>query len=336
MSGTMTPTCPRRSISRPTTGALTPRPRPNAAAAAPAGANRPVRSSTCRMSTSPRAVTGTPASSDAAIGPATPGVRKSARSDISRGSLSRSLAAVPGLLDRVLPGRVTFARTRRRLAERHLRGEGIEIGALHMPQPVPAGATVRYVDRSDLDGLRAHYPELAGEALVAPDIVDDGERLETVADASQDFVIANHFIEHCEDPLATLAAHARVLRPGGVLFMAVPDARAGIDVARPRTPFAHVLADHREGPDRSRAAHYREWAELVDLRMGTIARGRGRRARPRPRATPLQHPLPRLGAGRLPRAAAPRARRARPAAGRRRRPSRTTTSSSWWRGASSR
>ena len=178
---------------------------------------------------------------------------------------------MPGLLDRVLPGRLTFARTRRRLAERHLHGEGIEIGALHMPQPVPAGATVRYVDRSDLDGLRAHYPELAGEALVAPDIVDDGERLATLPDASQDFVIANHFIEHCEDPLATLAAHARVLRPGGVLFMAVPDARVGIDVARPRTPFAHVLADHREGPERSRAAHYREWAEHVDLRLGTIA-----------------------------------------------------------------
>ena len=178
---------------------------------------------------------------------------------------------MPGLLERVLPGRITFARTRRRLAERHLRGTGLEIGALHLPQAVPAHVTVRYVDRTDLEGLRRHYPELAGEDLVAPDIVDDAERLGTVPDASQDFVIANHVIEHCEDPLGTLAAHARVLRPGGVLFMAVPDGRAGIDAGRAPTPFAHVLADHREGPERSREAHYREWAEQVDLRLGTIA-----------------------------------------------------------------
>ncbi len=171
---------------------------------------------------------------------------------------------------RVVPRRFSYARTRRRLAARHLRGEGIEIGALHLPLAVPSSARVRYVDRTDLAGLREHYPELAGERLVAPDVVDDGERLATLGDASQDFVVANHFIEHCEDPLATLAAHARVLRPGGVVFMAVPDAREGVDVARPRTPWEHVLRDHREGPQVSRSDHYREWASLVDARLASI------------------------------------------------------------------
>jgi len=57
--------------------------------------------------------------------------------------------------------------TRRRLARLYLHGSGIEIGALHMPLWIPPGVTVRYVDRLDLDGLRGHYPELAGERLVA-------------------------------------------------------------------------------------------------------------------------------------------------------------------------
>lgn len=46
------------------------------------------------------------------------------------------------------------------LADRFLRGDGIEIGALHRPVPLPEGATVRYVDRLYTDDLRSEYNEL--------------------------------------------------------------------------------------------------------------------------------------------------------------------------------
>ncbi|HXR28587.1 MAG TPA: methyltransferase domain-containing protein [Solirubrobacteraceae bacterium] len=157
-----------------------------------------------------------------------------------------------------------FELRRRRLARRYLRGEGLEVGALHAPLWMPAGARVRYVDRMDVRALREHYPELASEELVAVDVIDDGERLGTQADASADFIIANHFIEHTEDPLGTLASHLRVLRPGGILYLAVPDRRRTFDSARQATPLAHLLADHSEGPARSRRAHQEEWARLVD------------------------------------------------------------------------
>jgi SAM-dependent methyltransferase len=185
----------------------------------------------------------------------------------------QAIAILRRARSRFSPGASAFLRTRRHLAERYLVGEGIEIGALHMPLPVPEGARVRYVDRLDLTGLRTHYSELAGESLVAPAVIDDGEHLSTLPEASEDFIVANHFIEHCEDPLGTLAAHARVLRPGGILYMAVPDARRGIDVARTRTSWEHVLRDHLAGPESSRSAHYREWASLVDVRLGNITRG---------------------------------------------------------------
>jgi SAM-dependent methyltransferase len=155
-------------------------------------------------------------------------------------------------------------RMRRALARRFLRGDGLEIGALNLPMWMPRGARVRYVDRKPLEGLRAEYPEWEAWDIVAPDIVADGETLAGIADASADFVVANHFLEHTEDPIGTLAAHLRVLRPGGVGFYAVPDKRYTFDVRRPVTPVAHVAADHREGPERSRREHFLEWARLVD------------------------------------------------------------------------
>jgi SAM-dependent methyltransferase len=155
-------------------------------------------------------------------------------------------------------------RNRREIADRYLRGDGIEIGALHNPLEVPRSARVRYVDHLPVEGLREHYPELADAPLVEVDVLDDGERLATVPDGTQDFVIANHFLEHCQDPLGALANMIRVLRSGGVLYLAVPDKRFTFDVDRPVTPTEHLLRDHREGPERSRTAHYEEWARLVD------------------------------------------------------------------------
>jgi SAM-dependent methyltransferase len=161
---------------------------------------------------------------------------------------------------------IDFPRTVRRkaLARKYLAGDGVEIGALHKPLALPSGARVRYVDRMDVGELRRHYPELAGQRLCEPEIIDDGERLETIADASLDFVVANHFIEHTQDPLTTLANHARVLKPGGVLYLGVPDKRHTFDRERETTSIAHIVRDHREGPEVSRREHYEDWARCVD------------------------------------------------------------------------
>jgi SAM-dependent methyltransferase len=150
------------------------------------------------------------------------------------------------------------------LARRFLRGTGLEIGGLHRPLPVPGRATVRYVDRMSVEDLRRHYPELAGEELVPVDVVDDGQTLATQPDASADFIIANHFIEHTEDPIGTLENHLRVLRPGGILYLAVPDRHHTFDVDRPPTPIEHLVRDRREGPAWSRTGHREEWARLVE------------------------------------------------------------------------
>lgn len=159
----------------------------------------------------------------------------------------------------------TWTSWKRRLAARGvLRGEGLEVGALHRPLMVSRAARVRYVDRMDVETLRRQYPELNDEPLVAVDLIDNGEELATVADASQDFLIANHFLEHTQDPIATLQNHLRVLRPGGHLYLAIPLKDATFDARRPVTSIEHLMHDHRDGPEGSLQQHYEEWATLVE------------------------------------------------------------------------
>lgn len=157
-----------------------------------------------------------------------------------------------------------FIQVRREIAGRYLKGKGIEVGALHAPLEVPAGVTVSYVDRLPVAELRKQYPELATANLVEADIVDDGENLASIPDSSWDFVIANHMIEHCQDPIGTLENFLRVIKPGGVLYMGVPDKRYTFDIDRPLTSLDHLIRDHTEGAGWSRRSHFEEWVRLVD------------------------------------------------------------------------
>ena len=66
-----------------------------------------------------------------------------------------------------------------------------------------AALTRKYVE----DDLRREYPELTDWNLTPVDVVDDGEKLLTIAEESQDFIVANHFLEHCENPIRTIETH---------------------------------------------------------------------------------------------------------------------------------
>ena len=150
------------------------------------------------------------------------------------------------------------AMKRRSIAAKYLHGDGIEIGALH--NPLRTKARVKYVDRLSRAELLRHYPELAVVRVVDPDIVDDGETLTKIPDGSQDFIIANHFIEHCENPIGTLQTFAAKLRARGVVYMVVPDKKHTFDRRRPSTTIEHLETDYRDNGAGSRWGHYCEFA----------------------------------------------------------------------------
>jgi len=143
-------------------------------------------------------------------------------------------------------------------------GFGIEIGALHHPAKVRKGVQVKYVDRLSVEKLREQYPELNKMQLVEADVIADGETLEPVGNLTQDFVIANHFLEHCQNPISAMENMLRVLKKKGILFVSIPDKRYTFDINRPITPYDHLVRDYTEGPEVSRRQHFEEWVRLAN------------------------------------------------------------------------
>lgn len=153
---------------------------------------------------------------------------------------------------------------RNAIAERFLTGEGIEIGAANCPLGMPPAAKTTYVDIMNEHDMREKFTYIQPHEFIQPvDVIDHGEHLTSFADASLDYIVANHFLEHCENPIGTIDAHMNKLKPGGVAYYALPDKRYTFDKDRPLTTLEHLIADFKEGPAERNIEHYRDWARFV-------------------------------------------------------------------------
>ena len=159
------------------------------------------------------------------------------------------------------------------IAKMYIRGNGIEIGALDYPLKVPKSARVKYVDRLPLPELQKIYSHDRAKKFVPVDIVDDGEQLKTIPDASQDFVVASHFFEHCQNPILAFESMFRVLKEDGILYLTIPDKRCTFDKDRPLTSLEHVIKDYQEGPARSEEQHIEEFVKFVHKPVDENAAG---------------------------------------------------------------
>jgi SAM-dependent methyltransferase len=152
----------------------------------------------------------------------------------------------------------------------YLKGEGIEIGALHNPLRTPASCKVKYVDLLNQKELQENFKvnfEKGGydiNRIVYVDIIDDGAVLSTLPDSSQDFVIANHMLEHVENPILAFQNMLRVTRSSGIVFLSIPNKEETFDKDREVTSLAHIIRDYEEGVLWSRRDHYIDWRTNVD------------------------------------------------------------------------
>ena len=153
---------------------------------------------------------------------------------------------------------------RRRVAGFYLSGDGIEIGALHNPLPLSKSVRVRYVDRVPLHELKAQFSDVNPDSILPIDIIDNGETLEKIDNNSLNFIIANHFLEHCENPIGTIRNHLLKVKKGGILFYAIPEKNFTFDIDRPLTPFQHHIDDDVNGPSISRKSHMKEWITIIE------------------------------------------------------------------------
>lgn len=97
--------------------------------------------------------------------------------------------------------------------------------------------------------------------------VGEATALPMLADASVDFVLSSHTIEHTADPLRAVREWRRVLRPGGTLVLVAPDPTRTFDRRRPVTSFAHLLDDERRGTPESDLSHMDEVVACHDVRL---------------------------------------------------------------------
>jgi len=158
---------------------------------------------------------------------------------------------------------------RKYLSKKYIKGNGIEIGALHYPLWTNQQAKVKYVDRMNTKQLQKNYPELNDLKLMDVDIIDNGEKLNSINNNSLDFIICNHMLEHCQNPLGTIRNHLKKIKRGKYLYYAVPNKKYTFDIDRKLTSFSHLIKDDKNGPNTSKKEHYLEWIEFVEKSTDT-------------------------------------------------------------------
>jgi predicted SAM-dependent methyltransferase len=125
------------------------------------------------------------------------------------------------------------------------RGRGLEIGPSFNPMARKSdGFDVEIVDHATADELRAKYRDANCDLsqIEAVDYIWRGEPLdELVGQKRYDWVIASHVVEHIPDLVSFLQQCARMLAPGGVLSLVVPDKRYCFDYFRAPTSTGDLL-----------------------------------------------------------------------------------------------
>jgi SAM-dependent methyltransferase len=127
--------------------------------------------------------------------------------------------------------------------------KGLEIGPCHAPLVGKHEGDVLYVDYATTEEIRAAWIKttVAPEEMFDVDVVWGDRRLAEAVPEPVDYVVASHVIEHAPDLVAWLAEIREVLRPGGVLGLAVPDRRFTFDVLRPTSTMGEMVEAHLLG-----------------------------------------------------------------------------------------
>ena len=123
---------------------------------------------------------------------------------------------------------------------------GLEIGAFDLPLVEPSEGRCDLADWNTAEFLRdlakrcpGHNPDYVG-----PVQFNLRQGYHEIPDG-YDWISASHVIEHVPDIIAWLSQIHSKLRPGGILFLVIPDKRYTFDIYRRENTFTDALAAHR-------------------------------------------------------------------------------------------
>lgn len=135
------------------------------------------------------------------------------------------------------------------LVSHYCKGNGIEIG----PGSVPYGrrSNTIYLDKYE------HFQHTPFKL----DIVSDAATIPR-PDQTFDFLISSHCLEHHSDTLKVLHEWIRVIKPGGILFLALPHGLRTFDRGRTLTRLEHHIDDYRSMIAENDKTHLDEFLEI--------------------------------------------------------------------------
>jgi GT2 family glycosyltransferase/2-polyprenyl-3-methyl-5-hydroxy-6-metoxy-1,4-benzoquinol methylase len=133
-------------------------------------------------------------------------------------------------------------------------GRIIEIGPSFSPIAPKAGGweayTLDHATREELTTKYRGHPGVDVSRIEEVDFIWTGGPLSDAVPAALhgtfDAFIASHVIEHTPDLVAFLDSAATLLKPDGVVVLAIPDKRYCFDYFQPLTTTGQLLAAHRE------------------------------------------------------------------------------------------
>jgi predicted SAM-dependent methyltransferase len=135
--------------------------------------------------------------------------------------------------------------------DRPIKGRGIEFGPLSRPLVRKNDTEVYFIDHCTTDELREKYANVEDahvDNIQNVDFVSSGQPLtELISEKLPlDFIVASHVIEHVPDLIGWLFEMQNCLRPGGKLYLVIPDKRFTFDVKRRTSSFHEILTAYTE------------------------------------------------------------------------------------------
>jgi len=96
--------------------------------------------------------------------------------------------------------------------------------------------------------------------------IEEAAELKAVKDASYDFVLSCHSLEHVANPIKALKEWSRVMKSKGRLVLVLPDKEFTFDNKRPITSLTHLIEDYNNNTTEEDSTHFEEVIALHDFK----------------------------------------------------------------------
>lgn len=104
-------------------------------------------------------------------------------------------------------------------------------------------------------------------------LIADAVDMKIIDNGSYDFLLSSNNLEHIANPLKALHEFCRIVKPGGLILIIVPNKEKIFDHRRNYTSFEHILSDYKRDIQEDDLTHLDEILGLHDLDMDKQAGG---------------------------------------------------------------